>query len=107
MLAQLLGFMHQVTHGGMPSIAVPQAASAEAAHADHHARAWTQALFALHDDDTDCRLYDASGLPALACHTPPALPVIAPVAAFVRLLDAGFVARRAALFDARGPPASR
>jgi hypothetical protein len=132
--AQALGFMHQASHarhGGGPHDAPLHAVShvhdhgaaaddgephdgetshrhdASHAHADAHAVGWLQSLFGGHGDASECRLYDGIGLQLFAC--PAALPVsvIAAGSLYLRLLESDFVARRSALFDARGPPLSR
>lgn len=113
LLAPLLGQLHRTLHGPVllarvacaPSIAeapggrgaVPEAAGLSGVQ-----------LFADHLGETDCRLYDQlaqgdllPGVPTLA-----SLPLL-PAAITVHRLAADAVARRAALFDARGPPATR
>ena len=113
--AQALGLMHRVVHGPQVAIGHEQVAddTHAHAHADAHADAgcdhgqgWLSQLFTGHDDDSTCRLFDPLNHEAM-----PALPVVAlPLALssfFIELLRGDFVARRAALFDARGPPALR
>jgi hypothetical protein len=115
--AQALGFMHRVAHEGH----VGGSAHGEALHGAHQAgvdvqvgagdsssaEGWLQALFALHENETDCRLYDGVGPQALACPAVTPVDAIAPTASYLSLLSGDFVARWAALFDARGPPLSR
>lgn len=110
--AQALGFMHAVLHtqhGSGDAHAAVHAAHAPAAGAEaaHHHAGWLQDLFALHDDQTDCRIYDGMGAQPFACTAAVALPQVAPSQAFLQLLLGDFVARWAALFDARGPPSPR
>ena len=101
-MAQALGLMHRVVH-------LPQ--GQELAHEyhdhDHHAHGhgWVAELFAGHDDDSSCRLFDPLNLEGAACVPALALP---PIAAFFFLdqLQGEFLARWVALFDARGPPAA-
>lgn len=96
--AQMLGLLHRSVHLS------PGGARAPALHASHG----VGDLFASHGDATsDCRLYDQLGHgDALAC--PIALPVSFVVPAYVLHTTLGEVlARWAALFDARGPPAVR
>lgn len=106
--AQALGLTHRVVHG-------PQAPAATALHAEHahppghaghaHDHGGIAQLFSGHDDNS-CRLYDAAGHDAAP--GVPALAVPTLVAACqLQRLQGLFVARWAALFDARGPPALR
>lgn len=92
--AQALALMHAVLHA-QPAAHGPAAAAP------------LQDLFALHDDETDCRLYDGVSAQPFACPPPAALPQAAPSLLVLRVLQGDFVARRAALFEARGPPLSR
>jgi hypothetical protein len=98
---QTLGFMHRVVHSPQGSVA--HLAQAHDAHEEHHALDIGH-LFAGHEDDSACRVYDQlSHADLLSCVPAVALPVVPP--AFLILLSHGdFVARWAALFDARGPP---
>lgn len=113
--AQALGFMHAVLHTphGAAQAHVAVDGHGHAGHAAHEAAhdgagaGWLHDLFALHDDGTDCRIYDGMGAQPFACQAAIALPQVAPSQAFLLLLQGGFVARWAALFDARGPPSSR
>lgn len=107
--AQALGFMHRVVHtpAGIPHAHAAAEADAHP-HDGHGAPAgWIADLFAAHDDASGCRLYDGVGqdsalLPALL-----ALPCHGPAAALLPFLAGEFLARWAALYDARGPPFSR
>ena len=122
MLAPLLGLMHGLVHG--PEQALKAVASlshghgahghaeAHAGHAaddhDHaHAAGWLADLFSVHADDSDCRVYDQ------LCHSDvvPAVPMLAlPMALSsfsFHFLAGQALARRAALFEARGPPLTR
>jgi hypothetical protein len=107
LLAPLLGLMHGVVHGG---------GTVHAAHAhdgDHHPHehaddhGWLAGVFSAHADEADCRVYDQ------LCHsdgvaTPPSLVVPMVLSAFVfHFLEGEALARRAALFEARGPPLTR
>lgn len=103
-LATTLGLVHRTLHG--PVAAHATAASLEHGKADHGGHGLF-ALFDGHQSDADCRLYDqlshgpaALGVPALA------LPVLLPAAIFLHL-EGEAIARWVALFDARGPPATR
>ncbi|WP_305564978.1 hypothetical protein [Polaromonas sp.] len=106
LLAPMLGLMHGLVHGAIDS---HHAAPAHLAQADDssHAHSWLADLFSAHADDSDCRVYDqlchadAALVPPLA-----ALPMV--LSAFVFLfLQGEALARRAALFEARGPPLTR
>ena len=103
---QALGLMHGIAHGdrgaSVPSIAVRQAA-ADDARGQH----WEAGLFSGHDDDAGCLLYDQLSHGGCApVPVPAALPVIPP-AFFLQWFQGEFLARWAALFDARGPPPIR
>lgn len=106
LLAPMLGLMHGLIHGAVDS---HHAAPAHLAQADGsgHAHGWLADLFSAHADDSDCRVYDQ------LCHgdAVPALPLMAlpwVLTAFVFLfLQGEALARRAALFEARGPPLTR
>ena len=98
--AQALGFMHGIVHG----VHAGDPAAHSAAQA---AEGGVPSLFASHADAEDCRLFDALGQ---QLHTPPLLDLALghlPSLSFERLLEGAFIARWAALFDARGPPLSR
>jgi len=96
-MAQALGLMHRVVH-------LPHGHSHEHAH-EHHAGAhgWVAHLFAGHDDDSTCRLFDPLNHEGAPCVPAVALPAVAALF-FLETLQGDFVARWAALFDARGPP---
>ena len=100
-LAQTLGWLHRAAHGG----SLP-AQPAFAALGFTHAKAADAKAFG-HDAGTaECRLYDAVAQPGCAPAPLLVLPIALP-AAIVAATLGEFVARWAALFDARGPPASR
>ena len=101
--AQALGLMHRVVH-------LPQGQELAHEHHDHahghaHGRGWIAELFAGHDDDSTCRLFDPLNLEGAACVPSVVLP---PIAAFFFLdqLQGESIARWVALFDARGPPSA-
>ena len=101
LVAPALGHMHRIVHG--PQTQTPHAqVRAPQAHAHGVAD-----LFAVHGDDSSCRLFDqlthSDALPALPVL---ALPLLL-VPFLFRRLERDIVAREAALFDARGPPALR
>ncbi len=116
MLAPMLGLMHGVVHGAGTAPHAPHAPHAAEAHAHEladpghrHAEAhgWLDDLFSAHSDDSDCRVYDQ------LCHSdvmpaPPALALPMVLSSFVfHFLEGETLARRAALFEARGPPLAR
>jgi hypothetical protein len=101
-LAQTLGWMHRGLHGASGALS---ASPALHAHADAPSN-WLHDLFGSHADGADCRLFDVLGKPGCAAATQAVLPTPAPLA-FIASSHADFVARWAALFDARGPPSSR
>jgi hypothetical protein len=101
LLAQTLGWLHRGLHG-TPSVAQAVLVATQAqATADAGAKAFG------HEAGTvECRLYDVLAQPG--CAPAPLLQLpFAPPAAWLATALGDFVARWAALFDARGPPASR
>jgi hypothetical protein len=107
--APALGHMHRIVHGPQAALGHGQALQISQAGAGDcsHGHSWVEGLFSAHDDDSGCRLFDQlSQSDALAALPALALPLfLAPF--LLRRLDRDFVARRAALFEARGPPALR
>ncbi len=106
-LAQTLGWMHRGLHGSSTQDGVARPALHAAGHdAVTHTAGWMHDLFGSHADGSDCRLFDVLGKPGCAPAASVALG-IPPALAFLASSHADFVARWAALFDARGPPSSR
>ena len=97
LFAGLLGLAHRTVH-------VPGQAPAQVQPvAPHAAPSGIDALFGGHDD-AQCRLYDQLVHGASAPSVPPlVLPVLLPAASFA-VLAVEALARRIALFHARGPP---
>lgn len=108
-LAQALALMHRVAHAPDAAPGVQQPAGAVLGDEHDHERGeagWLAALFAHEGGDPGCRVLDSLGHDAMAC--PPALHASTAVPAFILSLSLGeFLARRAALFEARGPPVLR
>src|SRR4051812_21869256 len=94
--AQGLAFMHRVVH-------VPHAQASQASQAKASPIA---ALFAHHEDDSTCRLFDAVGHDAVASH-PAILLTLALPAFILDTLQGECLARFSAQFEARAPPAIR
>jgi hypothetical protein len=111
-LAPLLGQVHRTLHGASASAASfthVAGVGPEVLAVDHlaHSGHGLERLFGSHDSAGDCRLYDQLGhADGAACVPALALPVVLP-AFFFTTLQGDFVARFAALFDARGPPSLR
>ena len=115
LVAPLLGQVHRTLHGGSAAVA-SAAASVAAAEAKQQVRGEStlvhsghglERLFGSHDSAGDCRLYDQLGhADGTSCVPTLALPAVLP-AFFFTTLQGDFVARFAALFDARGPPSFR
>lgn len=113
-LAQSLGWIHPIVH--LPSsIAGIHATDEAGAHHrpvsghdghGHEAGSWLASLFGDHEDGTDCRLFDAAGQQVFMASGPAALAAVIPAGCLLRAQAGDFVARWAALFDARGPPAA-
>lgn len=101
-LAQTLGWLHRGLHG-TPSVVqtVVTGGQAQAVSSEVGAKA-----FGHETGTTECRLYDVLAQPGCAPAPLLVLPVALP-ASIVAATLGDFVARWAALFDARGPPASR
>lgn len=110
-IASTLGFMHRVVHapGARPAVLNPVSTSSLADSFDPHVhvRYGVAALFGHHGSEDDCRLYDqlAGGFATLSV-PPVVLPIALPMARFHFFLGEA-IARWVALFDARGPPATR
>ena len=104
--AQTLGLMHRVFHpdGGRAPASLSVQLQQDRAPAP--GGNWIAGLFSSHDDPA-CRLFDQLGQGGMIPELPAMhLPVLAP--AFVLLWFQGeYLARWAALFDARGPPSVR
>jgi hypothetical protein len=110
LLAPLMGLMHGVAHGaGGPLHGQPAHVHEDDGHAHDHAdsHGWLADVFSVHADAGDCRVYDQ------LCHSDgvsaaPALVLPMFLSAFVfHFLEGEVLARRAALFEARGPPLTR
>ena len=100
-LAQALGLMHRVVHAPFLGHGLAQA-SAEAPQAGG---SWEKALFAGHDSERGCHLYDQAGHADLACGDAPGLALQRPTAAAETIHPGWQLAAQAAGFLARGPPA--
>jgi hypothetical protein len=102
--AQSLGMLHRIVHA--PGLEAKHAQAVEHDDADcDRAQGWLAALFSGHDDGDDgCRLLAALTHDGMPLTHAAAVFLLAP-AFLVKALHGDFVARWAALFDARGPPA--
>ena len=107
LLAPLLGLMHGVVHGAGAVLHTHVHNGDSVTHQHAVAQGWLADLFSVHADDADCRVYDQ------LCHSdgmsvPPALVLPIVLSSFVfHFLEGELLARRAALFEARGPPLTR
>ncbi len=100
-LAQALGLMHRIVHAPLLGQGfVP--ASAEAPQAG---LSWLKALFAGHDSERGCDLYDQSSHAELACGDAPSLALQGPSATADVIHPGWQLAAQAVGFLARGPPA--
>lgn len=117
LLAQALGFAHRVLHhpdaagqgghGAVLQVASAQGVAAVIAPVDGQGHGHGADLFQHDDQAPDCRIFDHAGsVDGLGCVPAIALPMA--LSSFVLLYFQGEVlARKAALFDARGPPSAR
>lgn len=113
LVSQTLGWMHRALHGAgrqVPGSAVVSLINSPAGHsASGEAEAlhgWVKALFGSHDDAAQCQLFDAATHTGIT-QVPDITPGLAPTAQSLARTESAFVARWAALFDARGPPVFR
>jgi ABC-type Zn2+ transport system substrate-binding protein/surface adhesin len=112
-MTQTLGVVHGITHGQSGSTLHSHDHDHAHDHTHDHAEVdvgaagkhgFLAALFSLHQEDSDCRLYDqASHDGALVTAMQLTLPVVPPSLS-VAIFQGEALARWAALFDARGPP---
>ena len=112
LLVPLLGLMHGIAHGLSHGLS----ATAVSANAQHHAQTrtdgvdaprWSKKLFAGHDKAADCLVFDQL-CHADALHFLPLQVLPTPLPNIVLVTLAGdFIARWAALYQARGPPLAR
>lgn len=102
--AQALGLMHRVVHAPLASVHTHGHDHAAQAHEDHGNG--VAGLFAGHDDDSTCRLFDPLNHDGAPCVPAVVLPAIL-ASFFLDVFQGEFLARWAALYDARGPPALR
>ena len=113
-LAQTLGFMHNIVHapaaqhGGQTCLLHTEVhTEVHAGAQERAANAWLADLFAAHDDESDCRLYDQFShgdcMPAvpLLCLPTQVLPD------FLQMFLASSPSTPDALVQARGPPSVR
>jgi hypothetical protein len=110
LMVPLMGLMHGIVHDfshGLPTAVVKASAQPYShGHQDEH-KGWSDGLFASHETAADCLVFDQ------LCHAdavyfmpPAALPLM--LSSLVLVTLAGdFIARRAALYQARGPPSAR
>lgn len=91
--AQTLALVHRVTHSGA-NTAVSSAQSG-----------WVAGFQDGHADDPSCQVFDQAGQALLSFDAPLTALPLAAFAQFIQWSQGEAVARWAALFDARGPPA--
>jgi hypothetical protein len=98
--------VHRVVHGGGALAGVAAVQATGPVDCRNPGLHWSAALFTGHGSDSDCRLLDALTTPGATAAATPALPLLLS-SFFLACFQGDFVARWAALFDARGPPVSR
>ncbi len=121
LMVPLLGLMHGVVHGlshGLPSVVAsantPHRAQTRADSVESlqvatavDASGWSKKFFTGHDKAADCLVFDQL-CHADALHFLPLQALSTPLPNIVWVTLAGdFIARWAALFQARGPPSAR
>ena len=122
LLVPLFGLMHGIVHDfshGLPSVAVnvhtlrhaqirtidSEPVRSQATVADP--AGWSEKLFSGHDKAADCLVFDQL-CQAQALHSLPFQALATLLPSFVLVTLAGdFIARWAALYQARGPPSAR
>ena len=106
-MTQTLGVVHAITHGSSGSSLHSQDDGHDHDHAEAEApgaNRFLASIFSLHQDVSDCRLFDqASHGGGLEMAIQSALPGVPPPLT-VAIFQGEALARWAALFDARGPP---
>ena len=102
---QTLGQVHRVAHA--PGLHADHAHEAHAHDEPGHAASWIAGLFGGHEGTTECRLFDQSPLGDASGVVVQLVLPSAPPAALLAFFQGEAVARRAALFEARGPPSFR
>jgi hypothetical protein len=99
-LAQALGLMHRIVHSPLQGQGVAHAA----AEAPQAGLPWLKALFAGHDSERGCDLFDQSSHADLACGESLFLALQEPTASADVIHPGSQLAAQAAGFLARGPP---
>jgi hypothetical protein len=130
LLSQTLGLMHRMVHSditpiGYDLLALREAASQAHAHSptsahDHahdpahthgadcdHGSGWVAQLFGQHSDDSDCRIMDASSGFDVLVKAPALMDAAQSAPLFMAFMSARAALAALALFEARGPPATR
>ena len=108
LLAQSLGQVHAVKHGGLMAVAHAagkhEVYEALGAHHGVNNDGFLDLLFSTHGSTSDCQLYDhlSHGQATLFILGVP-LPIVSP-SLLVAIFAGDALASWAALFDARGPP---
>ena len=106
-MMQTLGLVHAITHGPSGSSLYSQDEFHDHDHAEAEAPGtnhFLASLFSLHQDVSDCYLYDQAGHDGgLVVAVKLAFPGVPPPLT-VAIFQGEALARWAALFDARGPP---
>lgn len=98
---------HSTSHATPAPVAPATVASCEVTCHGHETGGALSKLFAAHDDDADCLVYDQMSHADGLCDFATVTPVLALPSAVLALLAGLAVARWHAQFQARGPPALR
>ena len=110
LMVPLLGLMHGIVHDFshvLPTAVVKASAQPHAHGHQDERKGWSDSLFSSHETAADCLVFDQlCHADALHFLPPPALPTTLTSVVLVTLAG-DFIARRAALYQARGPPSAR
>jgi len=110
LMVPLMGLMHGIVHDvshGLPTSGVKASTHRHDQSRPDADKGWSAALFASHETAADCLVFDQL-CHADAVHFLPLPAVLTSLSSLALVTLAGdFIARWAALYQARGPPSAR